>query len=59
MFDKTYTVLDSCPDFRLKIKEAKAVIVKQEVQIVYLTATLYLNKKKEFKQIIKVQIPPN
>ena len=59
MFNKTYTVLDSCSNFQLKIKEVGAVIVKQEVQIVYLTATLCPNKEKEFKQIIKVQIPPN
>jgi len=59
VFNKTYTVLDSRPNFQLKIKEVGAVIVKQEVQIVYLTATLCPNKEEEFKQIIKVQIPPN
>jgi hypothetical protein len=59
VFDKCYTVLDSCLDFRLKIREAGAVIVKQGVQIVYLTATLCPNKEEEFKQIMKVQILPN
>jgi hypothetical protein len=59
VFNKCYTVLDSCPDFRPKIREAGAVIVKQRVQIVYLTTTLCLNKEEEFKQIIKVQILPN
>jgi hypothetical protein len=54
VFNKCYTVLDSCLDFQLKIKEVGAVIVKQEVQLVYLTATLCLNKEEEFKQIIKV-----
>jgi hypothetical protein len=34
-------------------------MVKQGVQIVYLTATLCPNKEEEFKQIIKVQILPN
>jgi hypothetical protein len=59
MFNKCYTVLDSCPDFQPKIREAGAVIVKQRVQIVYLTATLCPNKEEEFKQIMKVQILPN
>ena len=34
-------------------------MVKQEVQLVYLTATLCPNKEEEFKQIIRVQILPN
>jgi superfamily II DNA helicase RecQ len=50
--------LDSRPDFRPKMKDARAVIVKRGVQMVYLTATLYPNEKQEFMQIIKVQIPP-
>jgi hypothetical protein len=49
VFNKYYTVLDSCLDFQPKIKEVGAVIVKQGVQIVYLIAMLYLNKKEEFK----------
>ena len=59
MFNKCYTVLDSRLDFQPKMREAGAVIVKQGVQLVYLTATLCSNKEEEFKQIIKVQIPPN
>ena len=34
-------------------------MVKQGVQIVYLIAILCPNKEEEFKQIIKVQIPPS
>ena len=49
MFDKCYTILDSCLDFQPKIREAGAVMVKQEVQLVYLTATLCPNKEEEFK----------
>jgi hypothetical protein len=56
VFNKCYTVLDSRLDFRPKIKEARAVIVKQGVQLVYLIATLCPNKEEEFKQIMKVQI---
>jgi superfamily II helicase len=48
VIDKCHTVLDSRSNFRLKIKDARAVIVKQGVQIVYLTATLYPNKEEEF-----------
>jgi superfamily II DNA helicase RecQ len=59
VFDECHTVLDSCLDFRPKMREAGAVIVKRGVQMVYLTATLCPNKEEEFKQIIKVQIPPN
>jgi 16S rRNA C967 or C1407 C5-methylase (RsmB/RsmF family) len=56
VIDKYHTVLDSRPDFQLKMKDARAVIVKQGVQIVYLTATLCPNEEEEFIQIIKVQI---
>ena len=49
VFDECYTVLDSRLDFRPKIKEAGAVMVKQGVQMVYLTATLCPNKEEEFK----------
>jgi hypothetical protein len=49
VFNKCYTVLDSCLDFQPKIREAGAVIVKQGVQLVYLTATLCSNKEEEFK----------
>jgi hypothetical protein len=34
-------------------------MVKQGVQIVYLTATLCPNKEEAFKEIMKVQILPN
>jgi hypothetical protein len=54
VFNKCYTVLDSRLDFQPKIREAEAVIVKQGVQLVYLTAMLCPNKEEEFKQIIKV-----
>jgi len=59
VFDECYTVLDSRPDFRPKMREAGAVMVKQGVQMVYLTATLCPNEEEEFKQIMKVQILPN
>jgi len=59
MFDECHTVLDSRPDFRPKMREAGAAMVKRGVQIVYLTATLCPDEEEEFKQIMKVQIPPN
>ena len=59
VFDECHTVLDSRPDFRPKMKEAGAVIVKRGVQMVYLTATLCPNEEEAFKEIMKVQIPPN
>jgi len=49
VFNKCYTVLNSRLDFQPKIREVGAVIVKQGVQLVYLTATLCLNKEEEFK----------
>jgi superfamily II DNA helicase RecQ len=48
VIDECHTVLDSRPNFRPKIKDARAVIVKQGVQMVYLTATLYPNEEEEF-----------
>jgi hypothetical protein len=48
VIDECYTVLDSRPNFWPKIKDARAVIVKRGVQIVYLTATLYPNEEEEF-----------
>jgi superfamily II DNA helicase RecQ len=57
VINKCHTVLDSRPDFRPKIKDAGAVIVKRGVQMVYLTATLCPNEEEEFIQIMKVQIP--
>jgi superfamily II DNA helicase RecQ len=48
VIDECYTVLDSCPDFRPKMKDAGAVMVKRGVQMVYLTATLYPNEEEEF-----------
>jgi superfamily II DNA helicase RecQ len=59
VFDECYTVLDSCLDFWSKMRKAETVMVKQRVQMVYLTATLCLNEKEEFKQIMKVQILSN
>jgi superfamily II DNA helicase RecQ len=59
VFDECHTVLDSRPDFRPKMREAGAAMVKQGVQMVYLTATLCPNEEEEFKQIMKVQIPLN
>lgn len=56
VFDKCYTVLDSRPDFRPKMKEAGAVMMQQGVQIAYLTATLCLGKEQEFFQIMKVDV---
>jgi superfamily II DNA helicase RecQ len=56
VFDEYYTVLDSRPDFRPKMKEAGAVIVKQGVQMMYLTATLCPNEEQEFMRIMKVQV---
>jgi hypothetical protein len=47
LIDECYTVLDSRPDFQPKMKDARAVIVKRGVQIVYLTATLYPNEEQE------------
>jgi RecQ family ATP-dependent DNA helicase len=58
VFDETHTVLDSRPDFRPKMREAGAAMVKRRVQMVYLTATLCPDEEEEFKQIMKVQIPP-
>ena len=52
-------MLDSKPDFQLNIKKAGALILEREVQIVYLIATLSLNDKAEFLDIIKVEIPNN
>ena len=57
VFDECHTVLDSRPDFRPKMREAGAAMVKRGVQMVYLTATLCPNEEEEFKQIMKVQIP--
>jgi superfamily II DNA helicase RecQ len=59
VFDEYHTVLDSRLDFRPKIREAGAAMVKRGVQMVYLTATLYPDEEEEFKQIMKVQILPN
>jgi len=58
VIDECHTVLDSRPDFRPKMKEAGAVMVKRGVQMVYLTATLRPSEEQEFMQIMKVQIPP-
>jgi superfamily II DNA helicase RecQ len=58
VINKCHTVLDSSPDFRPKIKEARAVMVQRGVQMVYLTATLSPNSEREFIQIMKVQILP-
>ena len=57
VIDECHTVLDSKPDFRPKMKEAGAVMVKRGVQMVYLTATLRPSEEEEFMQIMKVQIP--
>ena len=59
MFDECHTVLDSRPDFRPRMKEAGAAMVKRGVQMVYLTATLCPSEEQEFQQIMKVQIPSN
>jgi hypothetical protein len=40
VFDETYTILDSRPNFQPKMREVGVVIVKRGVQMVYLTATL-------------------
>ena len=58
VIDKCYTILDSHLDFQPKMKEARGVLVKQGVQMVYLTAILCLGEEQEFMQIMKVQIPP-
>ena len=57
VFDECHTVLDSRPDFRPKMKEAGAVMVKRGVQMIYLTATLCPNEEQEFMRIMKVQVP--
>jgi hypothetical protein len=41
------------------MREAGAVMVKQGVQIVYLTATLCPDEEEAFKEFMKVQILPN
>lgn len=55
--NECYTVLDSKLDFRLNIRKAGVLMIERVVQIVYLTATLSLNDKAEFLDIIKVEIP--
>ena len=56
--DECYTVLDSHPDFRPKMKEARAAMVERGAQMVFLTATMPPVDEHEFVQIMKVQIPP-
>jgi superfamily II DNA helicase RecQ len=46
VLDECYTLLDSTLDFRPKIKEL-GKLVKREVQIVFLTATLPLHRERE------------
>jgi len=58
VFDECHTVLDSRPDFRPKMREAGAAMIKRGVQMVYLTATLRPSEEQEFMEIMKVQIPP-
>jgi RecQ family ATP-dependent DNA helicase len=58
VIDECHTVLNSRPDFRPKMKEAGAIMVKRGVQMVYLTATLRPSEEQEFMRIMKVQIPP-
>jgi superfamily II DNA helicase RecQ len=49
-------VLDSTARFRLQLREL-GQIVQQQVQIVYLTATLPPQDEAEFTEIMKVDVP--
>jgi len=57
VIDECHTVLDSQPDFQLKMRNAGALMMDRAVQIVYLTATLSLADEAEFMEIMKVEIP--
>ena len=54
VINKCHIVLDSQPDFQLKIRKMGGLIIDRGVQMIYLTATLLLADKAEFIEIVKV-----
>jgi hypothetical protein len=52
VINECYTVLQSRPDFRPKIREARAVLKGHGKQIIFLTATLVPASEAEFFKII-------
>src|SRR6266536_867970 len=54
VFDECHTVLDSTPEFRLKMRQL-GELVERGVQMVYLTATLPLHAEPEFMNIMKIR----
>ncbi|KAH7413529.1 hypothetical protein BKA64DRAFT_568436, partial [Cadophora sp. MPI-SDFR-AT-0126] len=54
MFDEYYTVLDSTPEFRSKIRRL-GELVERRAQIVYLIAILLLYTESEFINIMKIR----
>jgi hypothetical protein len=53
VIDECHTILDSHPDFRPKMKAAEALMIKMEVQMVYLIATLPPADEPKFFSIVK------
>ncbi len=54
VFDECHTVLDSTPEFCLKMRQL-GELVERGVQMVYLTATLPLHAEPEFINIMKIR----
>jgi len=48
VIDECHVVLDSGPDFRLKLRALGAEIVQWGTQMIFLTATLPLRDEEEF-----------
>ncbi|PVH71203.1 hypothetical protein DL98DRAFT_435599, partial [Cadophora sp. DSE1049] len=56
VINKCYTIKQSRPDFRPKIKEAGAVLKERGKQIIYLIAILSPGSKAEFFKIIQMPL---
>ncbi|KFZ23111.1 hypothetical protein V502_02410, partial [Pseudogymnoascus sp. VKM F-4520 (FW-2644)] len=55
VFDECHTVIDSTPDFQPQMQQLGALST-QEVQMVFLTATLPKHTEPEFMQIMKIKL---
>jgi superfamily II DNA helicase RecQ len=55
VFDECYTLLDSTPKFRPKMRQL-GELMERGVQMVYLTVTLLLYAELEFINIIRISI---
>ena len=54
VIDECHIILDSQPDFQLKMRKARALIMDRGVHMKYLTATLVPADKAKFIEIVKV-----